>query len=200
MKIYKTWSEDLDERQLREVVALLQRGELMVWPTDTLYAVACSALNVKAIERLCRIKNINPAKTNLSIVCADISQAAQYARWDNRFFSLLKANTPGPFTFIFRAASTLPRAFKGRKTVGIRIPSLQLCRQIAAALDAPLLTTSVEFESDDYIQNPELIAEEAEGLVDFMIDAGEGGTDGSTIIDCTGEEPEILRQGKGILE
>jgi len=125
MRIYKTWSEALDPKQLASVVSELQQGALMVWPTDTLYAVACSALDVKAIERLCRLKNINPEKTNLSIVCADISQAARYARIDNRDFAMLRQNTPGPFTFLFRAASTLPRAFKGRKIVGVRIPALE---------------------------------------------------------------------------
>ncbi len=200
MRIYKTWSDELDEKQLRGIVEELQQGALMVWPTDTLYGVACSALDVKAIERLCRLKNINPAKTNLSIVCSDISQAAQYARWDNKYFNLLKQNTPGPFTFLFRTASTLPRAFKGRKVVGIRIPSLRLDRQIAEAMECPILTTSVEFDSDDYVINPDLIAEEAENLVDFMIDNGKGGTEPSTIVDCTGSEPEIIREGKGELE
>lgn len=200
MRIYKTWSEELDDRQLQDVVAGLRQGALMIWPTDTLYGVACSALDVKAIERLCRLKNINTEKTNLSIVCADISQAAKYARWDNKMFGILKHNTPGPFTFLFRTASTLPRAFKGRKTVGLRIPDLRLDRQIALALDAPVLTTSVEFDSDDYFINPDLMAEAAEGRVDFMIDNGEGGTEPSTIVDCTGSVPEIIRQGKGILD
>lgn len=200
MKIYKTWSEELDHRQLESIINELRQGALMVWPTDTLYGVACSALDVKAIERLCRLKNINPEKTNLSIVCADISQAARYARIDNRDFAMLRQNTPGPFTFLFRTASTLPRAFKGRKIVGVRIPTLTLDRQIAKALDAPVLTTSVEFDSEDYFINPELIAEEADGLVDFMIEFGEGGTKPSTVVDCTGSEPEIVRQGKGILE
>lgn len=200
MKIYKTWSEELDHRQLESIINELRQGALMVWPTDTLYGVACSALDVKAIERLCRLKNINPEKTNLSIVCADISQAARYARIDNRDFAMLRQNTPGPFTFLFRTASTLPRAFKGRKIVGVRIPTLTLDRQIAKALDAPVLTTSVEFDSEDYFINPELIAEEADGLVDFMIESGEGGTKPSTVVDCTGSEPEIVRQGKGILE
>lgn len=199
MKIYKTYSDILDDRQLQAIAASLREGELMVWPTDTLYAVACSALQPKAIERLCRLKNINPAKTNLSIVCSDISQASAYARLDNRGYGILREYTPGPYTFLFRASSALPRAFRGRKTVGIRIPALELCRQIADALGHPVLTTSVECESEDYTVNPELLAEEAEGLVDFMIDNGAGGTEPSTIIDCTEGEPEIVRQGKGAI-
>lgn len=190
----------MDERQLYSVVDELRRGALMVWPTDTLYAVACSALEAKAVERLCRLKNINPEKTNLSIVCADISQAARYARISNRDFAMLRQNTPGAFTFLFRTASTLPRAFKGRKIVGIRIPDLELNRQIAMTLDAPVLTTSVEFESDDYTVNPDLIAEEAEPFVEIMIDNGPGATEPSTIVDCTGDVPQVIRQGKGILE
>ena len=200
MKIYRTWGESLDDRQLHDIVAELRAGRIMVWPTDTLYGVACSALDVKAIERLCRLKDINPLKTNLSIVCSDISQAAQYARWDNWAFSLLKHYTPGAFTFLFRTTSFLPKAFKGRKTVGVRIPDLELNRQIASELDAPILTTSVEFDSNDYYVNPDLLAEAAEHHVDFMIDNGEGGTEPSTIIDCTGISPEILRQGKGRLD
>lgn len=200
MKIYRTWGESLDDRQLNDIVAELSAGRIMVWPTDTLYGVACSALDVKAIERLCRLKDINPLKTNLSIVCSDISQAAQYARWDNWAFSLLKQYTPGAFTFLFRTTSSLPKAFKGRKTVGVRIPDLELNRQIASELDAPILTTSVEFDSNDYYVNPDLLAEAVEHHVDFMIDNGEGGIEPSTIIDCTGNGPEILRQGKGRLD
>lgn len=201
MKIYRTWSESLDDKQLESIVESLKQGDLMVWPTDTLYSVACSALDTKAIEKLCKLKNINPAKTNLSIICSDISQAAQYARWDNWAFTMLRQNTPGPFTFLFRTASSLPRAFKGRKIVGVRIPGLELNRQVAAALNCPILTTSIEFDDEDYFINTELIAEEAsKAHIDLMIDNGDGATEPSTIIDCTGSEPIMIRQGKGILD
>lgn len=171
----------------------------MIYPTDTLYAIGCDALNVKAVERICRLKGINPEKTNLAIVCASISQAAEYARIDNKCYKLMRDNTPGPFTFLFRSASTLHRAFKGRKIVGIRIPDNRLDISIVERLDKPLLTTSVEFDDTDYTINPGLIAEAYEGRIDLLIDGGEGGTDPSTIVDCTGADPLIVRQGKGEL-
>ena len=122
MKTIKIWNDSPSERQLDEIASLLNEGQVMIWPTDTLYGIACDALNVKAIDRICRLKGLNPEKTHLSIVASDIAQAAEYAKIDNKVFRLLKVNTPGPFTFLCRAASSLPRGFKGRKTVGVRIP------------------------------------------------------------------------------
>lgn len=199
MRIFKTWNRELDDKQLNQVTAFLESGELMIWPTDTLYAMACDALNPKAVERLCRLKGLNPNKSNLSIVCSDISQASVYAHWDNCFFSMLKRNTPGKFTFIFKTASTLPKVFKGRKKVGVRIPELELNRQIAEKLGRPLLTTSINFDTVDYAVNPELIIEKYSSDIDFMIDAGNGGIEPSTVVDCTGNEAEIIRQGAGEL-
>lgn len=199
MKTYKIWNDSPSEKQLEEIASRLADGEVMIYPTDTIYAVGCSALDSKAIERICRIKGINPEKTHLSVICDSISTAARYARFDNSAYSMLRNNTPGPFTFLFRAASSLPRAFKGRKTVGIRIPDCEFDRRIVATAGFPILSTSVEFDDNDYTINPDLIAEEAEGLVDFMVDGGEGGTEESTVVDCTSGEPEIVRQGKGEL-
>ena len=200
MKTMKIWNEDASDRQLSEICRDLEAGQIMIMPTDTLYAIACDALSPKAIERICRLKGINPDKTNLSIICSDISMAAEYARFDNYAFKLLKENTPGPFTFLFKAASTLPKAFKGRKIVGVRIPDNKLCRDIAARLGHPLLTTSIEYEDRDYAVNPELIAEAYNDRVDFFLEGAEGDTEQSTIVDCTGNAPEIVRQGKGELE
>ena len=200
MKIIKIWNEDPSSKQIEEIVECYKNGGLEIMPTDTLYAITCSALDMKAIEKLCRIKNLNPQKTNLSIICSDISMASEYAKFDNRYFRLLKENVPGPFTFLFKAASSLPRAFKDRKIVGIRIPANEICLQVAAAMGSPLLTTSIDFQDEDYEINPDLIAENYEDRADIMIDGGEGGTQMSTIIDCTGEEPEIIREGKGILK
>lgn len=200
MKIFRTWGDRLDDKQLEQIVERLQAGEIMIWPTDTLYAVACSAMEPKAIERVCALKGINPAKTDLSVVCCSISQASGYARWDNRYFSLLKECTPGPYTLLFKVSPALPKVFKSRKTVGIRIPDCIIDRQIVEALGCPVLTTSVDFPDHDYIINPELIAEIYERSVDFIIDAGEGHTDPSTVIDCTGKEPVLVRLGKGLYE
>lgn len=197
MKIFRTWGDSLDDKQLEQIVERLHAGEIMIWPTDTLYAVACSAMEPKAIERVCALKGINPAKTNLSVVCSSISQASGYARWDNRYFSLLKECTPGPYTLLFKVAPVLPKVFKSRKIVGIRIPDCQIDRQVVEALECPVLTTSVDFHDQDYVINPELIAEAYDGRVDFLIDSGEGLTDPSTVIDCTGTAPVLIRQGKG---
>lgn len=197
MRVVKIWNDTPSDRQLEEVASLLRDGEVMIWPTDTLYGIACSALEPKAIEQVCRLKGINPEKTNLSVVCPDIATASEYARIDNTVYRLMRDLTPGPYTFLCRAASSLPRAFKGRKVVGIRIPANDTTRAIAEALGAPVLTTSIEYADDDYARNPSLIAEAYDGRVGFMVEGEEGGIEPSTVIDCTGSEPEIVRQGLG---
>lgn len=199
MKTIKIWNNDASERQLDQICALIRDGEILIIPTDTLYGIVCDALNPKSIERICRLKGINPDKTNLSIICSDISMASEYSRFDNKSFQLLRDNTPGPFTFLFKTASSLPKAFKGRKTVGVRIPGNKFCLDLVGRLGHPLLTTSIEYDDEDYARNPELIAEAYEGKVDTVILGDDGDTTPSTIIDCTGPAPEIIRQGKGEL-
>lgn len=197
MKTIKLYGSEASERQISEIVRDLADGKTMVWPTDTIYGIACDALQPKAIEKICRLKGINPEKTNLSIVCSDIAQAAEYARFDNAVFRMLKTLTPGKFTFICKSASTLPKAFKGRKTVGIRIPDSGFCRVIAERLGHPVMTTSIGFDDDDYAVSPELISEKYGNLVDIVIEGEEGSTVPSTVIDCTGAEPEVVREGAG---
>lgn len=199
MKTVKIWNDQASDKQLNQICNELEMGNILIIPTDTIYAIVCDALNPKAIERICQLKGINPEKTNLSIICSDISMAAEYARIDNSSFRLLKDNTPGPFTFLFRSASSLPKAFKGRKIVGIRIPDNSLCRDIVSRLGHPILTTSIEFEDDDYARNPDLISEAYNDKVDCFIEGEEGDTVASTIVDCTEGEPVIVREGKGIL-
>lgn len=199
MKTIKIWSDSPSERQLDEIASLLEQGQIMIWPTDTLYGIACDALNVKAIDRICRIKGLNPDKTHLSIVAADIAQAAEYAKFDNKVFRLLKEHTPGPFTFLCRAASSLPKAFKGRKTVGVRIPDCVTSRSIAARLGRPILTTSIEYDDEDFAISPTLIAEKYSDRVDLFIEGEDGRTLPSTTVDCTTDEFTILRQGAGEL-
>lgn len=196
----KIWNDEASERQLSEICRDLEAGQTMILPTDTLYAIACDALNAKAIDRICRLKGINPEKTNLSIICSDISMAAEYARFDNYAFKLLRDTTPGPFTFLFKSASTLPKAFKGRKVVGVRIPASKICRDIVERLGHPILSTSIEYSDSDYAINPELIAEAYHDKVDFFIEGADGDMEPSTIVDCTGSEPVITREGKGLLE
>ena len=194
MEKIKIYNNDLSGKHLERVVEVLQDGGLIIMPTDTLYAVACDALNPKAVEKVCRLKGINPEKTNLSVVCNDISMASEYAKFDNYAFKMLKDNTPGPFTFLFKAASSLPRAFKGRKIVGIRIPDNEAVRNLADKLGSPLLSTSITYEDEDYGINPDLIAESYEEKVDLMILGEEGGLEPSAIIDCTGNSPVVVRE------
>ncbi len=199
MDTLKIWNDNPSDRQLDEIINIIDNGDLVIIPTDTLYAIVCDALSPKAIEQLCRLKGINPDKTHLSIICADISMAAEYARIDNAAFKMLRNNTPGPFTFLFPTASALPKAFKGRKVVGIRIPDCNTDLKLVERLGRPLLTTSIAFDDDDYAINPELVAEAYEGRVALTVDGGDGGTEPSTIIDCTNRDFEIVRQGKGDL-
>lgn len=197
MKKIKIWDDDPSEKQLREITETLEAGGIIVIPTDSLYGIACSSSSPKAIERICRFKGISDSKNTLSIICSDISMASEFSRFDNYAFRLLKELTPGPFTFIFRSAPTLPKAFKGRKSVGVRIPASRTARRIAEALGRPLMTTSIPYDDEDYARDPELIAESNEAIADMILLGPEGDTQPTTIIDCTGREPEIVREGKG---
>lgn len=197
MKILKIWGDELGDRQVNETVRDLKDGATIIAPTDTLYAIMCDALSPKAIESVCRLKSINPEKTNLSIICSDISQAAEYATFNNATFKLLKELTPGPYTFLCKAAHSLPAAFKRRKVVGIRIPDFKADRQLAEALGNPLLTTSINYVDSDYAINPELIEEAYNDRIDLMIQGPDGSLIPSTILDCTGKEVEVIRQGLG---
>lgn len=200
METLQIYNNNIAENQIQQTVEAIKAGGVVVLPTDTLYAIACDAINPKAIERVCKLKGINPEKTNLSILCSDIAMVSDYAKFDNQYFKLLKDNTPGPFTFLFRAASSLPRAFKNRKIVGIRIPDNEATRKIITELGHPLLSTSIVYEDDDYGRNPDLIEETYSTLADLMVKGEEGGLQPSSVIDCTGNEPEIIREGPKPLE
>ena len=200
MKVLPIFEKNINSRYIDEVARCLEDGGIIIYPTDTVYALGCDAMNNQAIERICSIKEMKSAKTNLSIICSDISEVAQYAKFDNVQFRLMKSNLPGPFTFIFPALSKLPKAFKGRRTVGIRIPQNEITLAIVQALGRPILTTSVPGRDEDYRCEPELMAEAHSSVVDIVVDAGRGELIPSTIVDCTGDEPEIIRQGKGELE
>lgn len=198
MKTIKIWNDDPSVQQIEEIVKTIEAGALVIIPTDTVYAIVCDALNQKAISELCRLKGINPDKNTLSIICSDISMAAEYTRIEDEGYRLIKDNTPGPFTFIFPASRQLPKAFKGRKTAGVRIPDNLTVRKIVEMLGHPVFTTTIEYEDSDHAREPELIAENYERRgVSLMVDGGDGGEELSTIVDCTGSEPEIIREGKG---
>ncbi|MBP3670871.1 MAG: threonylcarbamoyl-AMP synthase [Bacteroidaceae bacterium] len=199
MQFVKLYPDNPNKRTIQQIVEVLRDGGIIIYPTDTLYAIGCDALNVRAVERICRIKGIDPAKASLSIVCNDIGNVAHYARIDNTTHRIMRKNLPGAFTFILPASSGLPKIYKQRKSVGIRIPDNNIARAIVEELGNPLLSTSVATNHDEpeYTTNPELIAEIYGTMVDYVIDGGEGDIMGSTIIDCTGNEPEIVRQGKG---
>lgn len=190
-----------NERYIAMAVEALRRGEIVVYPTDTLYGLGCDALNNNAVESICRIKGINPDKTSLSIICADISEASKYTKIGNFQFRYLKDNLPGPFTFVLPAMSKLPKAFKGRKTVGVRIPNNAIARALAEALGNPIMTSSVRSAQadEDYTCEPELIAERLGNEVAYVLDGGRSGSEPSTVVDITGDEPVIIRQGVGDL-
>ncbi len=198
MRTIKIWNKP-SESQLKEIADAMRRGDIAIIPTDTSYGIAGDALNVKSVDKICKLKRINPDKSNLSVICSDIAMAAEYSRIDDTAFRLIKDNTPGAFTFLLRTASKLPKAFKNRKTVGIRIPDNEFSRMLAEELGNPVITSSIEYDDEDHAVNPGLIAESYEGSVDFMVEGEEGSTDFSTIVDCTGSEPLIIREGKGEL-
>ena len=202
MRRLKIYEENPNATEIGKAVEVLREGGIVIYPTDTIYALGCDALNVRAVERICRIKGINPQKVNLSIICRELSWVSEYAKLNNLYFKLLKRNLPGAFTFILPTSSSLPKIYKNRKTVGVRIPDHAITLALVEALGNPLLTTSVSVDDEEpeYGTDPELIAERYESVADLIIDGGEGGTIPSTTVDCKGDEPVVLREGKGDLQ
>ena len=199
----KLYEKNNSQRDLDRIVQTLEDGGIIIYPTDTMYAIGCHALKERAIERICKLKGIDPRKNSLSIICTDLSNISEYAKVDNSTFKLMKRNLPGPFTFILNTGNRLPKIFKNRKEVGIRIPDHAALREICQLLDAPILTTTLPLEEDEdieYITNPELIEEKFGSEADLILDGGIGGTEPSTIVNCTEGDAEIVRQGKGWLE
>ena len=203
MRILKMYPTSINEKYVDTLVSALRDGAVIIYPTDTLYALACDALNNKAIEKICKIKGLDPNRNTLSIVCSDISQASEYVRIDNHAFKMLKKYLPGPFTFILPAATTLPKVFKGRKTVGLRVPNNSIATAMASSLGNPLMSTSVLIDEDEPYESamPESLAMKYEDMADYIIDAGDGGIVPSTVVDITDStSPEVLREGKGEFE
>jgi tRNA threonylcarbamoyl adenosine modification protein (Sua5/YciO/YrdC/YwlC family) len=204
MMLIKLYEKNPDQRQIDKIVDLLRNGGVIIYPTDTVYGMGCDISKARAVERVARIKGIKPDKARFAFICSDLSHLSDYARHvDNRTFKLMKSNLPGPFTFILSAGATVPKSIKAnRKTVGIRVPDNNIILEIVRQLGNPILTTSLKEEDHilEYPTDPELIYEEYRDLVDAVIDGGYGGIEPSTIIDCSGDEPEIIREGLGEID
>lgn len=199
--LLKIYPENPNPREIDKVTEVLRDGGLVIYPTDTVYAIGCDALNVRAVEKICQMKGINPQKSNLSIICYDLSNLSEYAKVNNAAFKLMKKNLPGPFTFILPTSSELPKIYKNKKEVGIRVPDNNIIRTLVKELGNPILTMSVHDDDDvvEYTTDPELIHEKYEDMVDLVIDGGYGGLEPSTVVDCMTDDFEIIRQGKGEL-
>lgn len=196
LKLYPNNNQRAD---LERVIDVLERGGVIVYPTDTLYAIGCHGLKERAIEKVAQLKGMNTKKQLLSVTCYSIQQASQFAKIDNHTFKLMKHYLPGPYTFILPAMNKLPKIFKNRKEVGIRIPESPIT-EVVEMLQAPILSSTVPYDKDgdiEYLTDPELIAEAWEDQVDLVIDGGIGGVQGSTVIDCTDGDPVVVRQGAG---
>jgi tRNA threonylcarbamoyl adenosine modification protein (Sua5/YciO/YrdC/YwlC family) len=199
----KLYNENPNEKEIDKIVKILQKGGLIIYPTDTVYGLGCDITNTKALEKIVKIKNIKLDKANFSFVCNDLSHLSDYVKQiDSSTFKLLKRALPGPYTFVLPGSTNLPRAFKKRKTVGIRIPDNTIARNLVASLGNPIVSTSIRDDDDvlEYTTDPELIFEKWKNLVDIVIDGGYGGNQASTVIDLTLNEPLVLREGKGSLD
>lgn len=203
--LVKIYPENPNPREIKKIVQILDNGGLVIYPTDTIYGIGCDITKPKAVARLAQIQGLDMDKAYFSFIFSDVSQISEYTKpLSNPAFKLLKHNVPGPFTFIFEANANIPKQFKTRrKTIGIRIPDNQIIRDIVTELGRPLLSSSVhdtEDEITEYITDPELIHERYGHLVDAVIDGGYGDNQPSTVIDCTTDEFEIIREGKGLIK
>ena len=199
----KVYDENPNTTVINKVVEVLKKGGLIIYPTDTVYGLGCVITNAKAVEKIARIKGIKVDKSNFSFICNDLSHLSDYVKQiDTPTYKLLKRALPGPYTFILPGSKSLPKVFKKKKTVGIRIPNNNIVRAIVESLGNPIISTSIHDEDDviEYTTDPELIFEKWQHLVDGVIDGGFGDNHASTIIDLTEAEPIIIREGKGSVE
>lgn len=199
----KIYEDKPNEAAIAKVVKVLKEGGLVIYPTDTVYGLGCDITNTKALERIAKIKGIKLDKANFSFICHDLSNLSDYVRQiDTPTFKLLKRALPGPYTFILPGNNNLPKEFKKKTTVGIRVPDNMIALEIVKQLGNPIVSTSIHDDDDviEYTTDPELIFEKWQNLVDMVIDGGYGDNMGSTIIDLSGDEPTVLREGKGSLD
>lgn len=199
----KIYDENPNPKEIKRVVDVLRKGGLVIYPTDTVYGLGCDITNTKALERIARIKGIKLAKANWSFICANLSNLSDYIRQiDTATFKILKRALPGPYTFVLPGNNNLPKVFKKKKTVGIRVPDNEIAKALVVELGNPIVSTSIRDEDEllEYTTDPSLIFEKWENLVDVVIDGGYGDNVASTVIDLSGYEPEVIREGKGGLD
>ncbi|BDW94173.1 threonylcarbamoyl-AMP synthase [Flagellimonas marinaquae] len=202
-ELIRLYEENPNPKQVQKVVDVLKKGGLVIYPTDTVYGLGCDITNSKALQRIARIKGVKLAKANWSFICADLSNLSDYVRQiDSPTFKILKRTLPGPYTFILPGNNNLPKDFKKKKTVGIRVPDNAIARALVTGLGHPIVSTSIHDDDDilEYTTDPELIFEKWQNLVDVVIDGGYGDNVASTVIDLSGDEPEVIREGKGSLD
>ena len=201
--LLKIYEDNPNEKYIQQVVDLLKRGGIIIYPTDTVYGIGCDITQQKAIEKVCQIRGLKADKANLSFICYDLTDIAQYTKpFDTVVFRVLKKALPGPFTFIFNASNQVPKLLSSKKkTVGIRVPDNNIVREIVRQLGNPIVTTSIRDEDDilEYSTDPELIYEKYAEAVDAVIDGGYGNNIASTVVDVTSGDFEIIREGKGDL-
>ncbi len=196
----KIYEDKPNEAAIKKVVDVLKNGGLVIYPTDTVYGLGCDITNTKALERIAKIKGVKLEKANFSFVCSDLSHISDYVKQiDTATFKILKRALPGPYTFILPGNTNLPKEFKKKTTVGIRVPDNAIALEIVRQLGNPIVSTSIHDEDDliEYTTDPELIFEKWQNLVDVVIDGGYGDNIGSTVIDLSGDEPIVVREGKG---
>lgn len=201
--LVKLFNENPNPREIQKIVEVLRKGGLIIYPTDAVYGLGCDITNARAVEKVARIKGVKVEKNNFSFICSDLSHISDYTKpISSAVFKLMKKNLPGAFTFILEANNNLPKYFKGKKTVGIRVPDNNIIREIVRELGNPILSTSIHDEDEilEYTTDPGLIYEKYQDLADIVIDGGYGELIPSTIVDCTNEEILIVREGKGNLE
>lgn len=201
--LIKLYEQNTNLQTVRQVVDLLRQDAVIIIPTDTVYAFACSLSSSKAYDRMARIKGVKPEKADFSLICSDLSHIADYSKIDNATFKLMKKALPGPFTFILNATSNVPKLFRSnKKTIGIRVPDNNIALTIVQELGEPLVVTSVldDDEVIEYTTDPELIEEKYTHLVEAVVDGGYGNNEASTIIDCTSGKPSLVREGIGKIE
>ncbi len=199
----KIYNENPNPKEIDKVVAVLKKGGLIIYPTDTVYGLGCDITNTKALEKVARIKNLKLSKANFSFICNGLSHLSDYVKQiDTPTYKILKRALPGAYTFVLPGSNKLPKAFKKRKTVGIRVPDNNIIREIVKQLGNPIVSTSIYDDDDviEYTTDPELIFEKWQHLVEVVIDGGYGGNQPSTVIDLSAGEIEIIREGKGPLE
>lgn len=202
-QLVKMYNENPSEKQLDKIVAILKKGGLIIYPTDTVYGIGCDITNTKAMEKVAQIKGVKLQKANFSFICYDLSNLSDYVRQiDTSTYKILKKSLPGPYTFVLPSNNNLPKAFKGKKTIGIRVPDNNIIRELVKKLGNPIVSTSIHDEDDliEYTTDPELIFEKWKHKVEVVIDGGFGGNIPSTIVDLTEGEVVILREGLGSVD